>query len=409
MANLLPTEYWDFSFRDMIRGVIVAQARELAGRNPYIELPGVGRCLPVRSGRAAIVLALKALALPHGASVAVPLYCCPVVLTAIKAAGCRACFIDVDPATYCMSSADLAAKSAEIDAVIAVHMFGNVCDVPSLRCAAPGKPIIEDCAQALGSRLGDRAVGSFGEIAVFSFRSGKYISAGEGAVVFCSQNDLESRMAALIAKLPFPSRGEERTHVVKTFLRSKLRSKPLWGWVGTRLWSAYGKKVHVTSQAQIELTQIFRTDYSTTLLRLANLASAVAKQRSNAEYYLQNMAVDHKILCREKAKKFFNRLQFPLLLSSSAECEEFAACLQKEQISTARPYKDIASFAAEYHGYLGGCADAERIAQTVLVIPCNHSLKPKEVERILISMNRAWQMVNTRKGSASISSNAIHA
>jgi len=391
----------------MIRGIIAAQARELPSREPRIQLPGVGRCLPVRSGRAAIVLALKALSLPQYASVAVPLYCCPVILTAIKAAGCRACFIDVDPATYCMSSVDLAAKSAEIDAVIAVHMFGNVCDVPSLRCAAPGKPIIEDCAQALGSRLGDRAAGSFGDISVFSFRSGKYISAGEGAAVFCSQANLESRMVALVAGLPFPSRGEEIVHVIKTFLRSKLRSKPLWGWVGTRLWSAYGRRVHLTSQAPIRLARIYRTDFSTTLLRLANLSSAVAKQRLNAEYYLQNLAVDPKILCSEKAGEFFNRLQFPLLLSSSAECEKFAICLQKDHISTARPYKDIASFATEYHGYRGGCADAERIAQTVLVIPCNHSLKPKEVDRILMSVNRAWRMV--RKGSASISSNAVHA
>ena len=44
----------------------------------------------------------------------------------------------------------------EVDAVVAVHMFGNLCDMPGLRKAAPGKSFIEDCAQALGSRLGGR-------------------------------------------------------------------------------------------------------------------------------------------------------------------------------------------------------------------------------------------------------------
>src|SRR5215831_14018886 len=192
MMNLIHTEYWEYSLMDLVRGLRTAWSRRSPVRQSYIQMPGVGACLPIRSARAAIVLALKALALRPGASVAVPLYCCPVVLRAIKAAGCSARFIDVDPDTYCLSASDLAAKNSEIDAVIAVHMFGNVCNMPALREAAPGKPIIEDCAQALGSRLNDRPAGSLSEIAVFSFRSGKYVSAGEGGAIHCRDADLES-------------------------------------------------------------------------------------------------------------------------------------------------------------------------------------------------------------------------
>jgi dTDP-4-amino-4,6-dideoxygalactose transaminase len=90
----------------------------------------------------------------------------------------------VEPETYCLSAGDLSAKRSQIDAVIAVHMFGNLCDMPSLQEAAEGKPIIEDCAQSLGSKLDGRPAGSFGTIAAFSFRSGKYLSAGEGRSVF---------------------------------------------------------------------------------------------------------------------------------------------------------------------------------------------------------------------------------
>ena len=157
MFTLLPNELWDYGPVEAIRGLRTAVWSRHPSQRPTVHLPGLGQCLPVRSARAAIVLALKALALPAGASVAVPLYCCPVVFKAIKAAGCRPRFIDIDPETYCLSPADLAAKSSEVDAVIAVHMFGNLCNMPRLREAAAGKPLIEDCAQALGSSLDGRA------------------------------------------------------------------------------------------------------------------------------------------------------------------------------------------------------------------------------------------------------------
>ncbi len=404
MLKLLPTEYWDYGFTDMIRGLIAAQSSGRSCNDTCIEIPGVGRCLPIRSGRAGIVLALKALALPPGASIGVPLYCCPVVFSAIKAAGCRPCFIDVDSETYCMSAADLAGKSSNVDAVIAVHMFGNVCDIPALQRAAPGKPIIEDCAQALRSCIADRAAGSFGEISVFSFRSGKYLSAGEGGAVHCSRADIESRMLSLIEELPAPSRAEECVHVVKTYVRSLLRTKPLWGLIGDRLWSAYGKSVPVKLQAQVVLTQIYQADRYTAIRRLSVLPSLIARQRSNAEYYLQNSTVDYDVLCRERAGVCFNRMQFPLLLASSQERDEFSAYLRKNQVSTARPYRDIVAIAVGQYGYSGGCFQAERIAETVLVIPCNYALKPSEVERISTSMNGAWNGFTGRRRGADASS-----
>ena len=395
--NLLPTEYWEFDLPDLIRGVATAVFPGRAGIDPDIEIPGVGPSLPVRSGRVGIVLALKALGLPPGASVAVPLYCCPVVLRAIETSGYRAYFIEVDPDTYCISTADLATKSSTVDAVIAIHMFGNLCDIAAIRRAAPGKPVIEDCALALGSRFDSRAAGSLGDIAVFSFRSGKYISAGEGGAVFCSHPEIKTRISALIAGLPKPGPIDECVHVIKTYLRAKLRSRPLWGLIGHRLWSAYATKVSVKSQAPIVMTQTYETDRTVAIRRMSNLSSAIERQRSNADYYIQNSSVDSTLLCREQAGTFFNRMQFPLLFSTSAECEEFAAYLHNDLVGTSKPYKDIVAIASEYYGYRGGCPTAERVAGGVLTIPCNHALRPPDVERISSAMNRAWQRMSTRR------------
>ncbi len=200
-------------FSDIIRGMVAAlRPRETSG---MLYIPGLGNCIPARSARAAIVAAIKALDLPPGARIGVPLYCCPVVFKAIKAAGCTARFIDVEYSTYCMSAEDLSAKRAQVDAVIAVHMFGNLCDMPSLQEAAQGKPIIEDCAQSLGSKLDGRMAGSFGTIAAFSFRSGKYLSVGEGGALFSRDADIRSRLSQLISEMPVPGRAEECVHVAE--------------------------------------------------------------------------------------------------------------------------------------------------------------------------------------------------
>jgi perosamine synthetase len=404
MLSLIPTEHWDYGPGDMVRGLLVALSPRRTEKNTTIGIPGVGQSLPIRSGRAAIVVALKALGLQAGSSVAVPLYCCPVVLRAVAEAGFRVRFIDVDPKTYCMSATDLAAKSSEVDAIVAVHMFGNICDVPALQQAAPGKPVIEDCAQALDSRLGGRAAGSFGDIAVFSFRSGKYISVGEGGAVYCRCLDVESRLSKLIAELPASSRVDEVVHVVKTCLRSMLRTKPLWGFVGSALWNAYTHKVDYISQAPISLGQVYETDREMAIQRMTMLSRIVEAQRRNADHYLQNLNIGGDMLCAETPGAFFNRLQFPLLLPNSTQCSRLAERLRQSQISTARPYRDIAAIASEHYAYEGDCPQAERIAGTVLVIPCNYGLSMKEVERISTCINRAWAQIVGEGVGTSISS-----
>ena len=141
MLSLLPTENWEYKVSDIFRGFAASLGpRELSG---VLNLDGLGNCIPTRSARAGLVAAIKALDLLPGARIGVPLYCCPVVFKAIEMAGCKASFIDVESATYCMSAGDLFAKHSQVDAVIAVHMFGNLCDMPRLQDAAQGKPIIE--------------------------------------------------------------------------------------------------------------------------------------------------------------------------------------------------------------------------------------------------------------------------
>jgi len=385
MPSLQPTENWEYGFSDVVKGLAAALGREKV--NGRLHIPQIGDCIPTRSARVGLVAALKALDLPAGASIAVPLYCCPVVFKAVRAAGFSLQFIDVDPTTFCMSVEDLRAKSAQVDAVIAVHMFGNTCDMPGLIEAAQGKPMVEDCAQSLGSRIDGRMAGSYGTVSVFSFRLGKYLSVGEGGAVFSSNPRICSRLNQLIAEMPAHTPKAECAHVVETYIRSSLRSPPLYGLLGHRIWSLYNKRVAFAAQSPVILSQIFKADSAHTVARLSHLHSAIEQQRANAEYYLQTLNLDPETLCPEKAGAFYNRFMFPILLPSSRVRDWISAYLYRQQIDASQPYKNIAQDAAAHFGYTGDCTMAEHVAERVLVIPSHHRLKPNMVQYVAQRLN----------------------
>ena len=388
MLGLVPTEYWEYGLGDVIRGLAVALRPGKSDGEVYI--PEIGNCIPARSGRAAIIAIIKALELPRGARVGVPLYCCPVVFKAIKAAGCVPRYIDVNLDTFCMSPDDLSAKSSDVDAVIAVHMFGNVCDVPSLEEAVKGKPVIEDCAQSLGSKLGGRMSGSMGSISFFSFRSGKYLSVGEGAAIFSRQENVRRRLRELISAMPIPSRADECAHVGMTYLRSALRRKPLYGLVGYPLWSAYNKAVDHSEKSNIVLSQAYSTDLAIAMDRMKLLDSAISRQRANAEFYSRSLKLDSRMICREGDGTFYNRYLYPIIFYSKEDRDLMGNYLQKRGIAASKPYRDIAEVAAGYYGYTGDCPVSEQIARRVLAIPCNYSLRESDLEYIAQCVNEGW-------------------
>jgi perosamine synthetase len=394
MIDLLPVEHWEYAFSDIIRGLSVALGPMQLNGIFYIN--GLGNCILTRSARAALVVAIRALDLPPGARIGVPLYCCPVVFKAVEAAGCQTRFIDVDPTTYCMSAADLYAKRSQVDAIIAVHMFGNVCDMPGLQEAAQGTPIIEDCAQSLGSRLDGQITGSFGAVAAFSFRSGKYLSVGEGGALYSGREEMRSKLSQITANMPAPSRVEECAHVAKTYVRSMLRSKTLWGVVGHRVWYIYNKNVDYTAKSPLVLSRIYKTDRALAMQRLNLLDSVIDEQRDNADYYSRTLKLDPGMICSEKSGTFYNRYLYPITFHSSEQRDFIAAYLHSRHIDTAMPYKDITDVATAYYGYTGDCPVAEEVAKRVLVIPNNYSLKKSDVQRIAQILNAVWVEIKSR-------------
>lgn len=388
MIGLVPREHWEHSCCDLFRGLAAALGPK--GRGKVLHFSELGSCIPVRSGRAGLVAAIKALDLPPGARIGVPLYCCSVVFKAITVAGCTPLFLDIEPDTFCISPEDLSAKRSQTDAIIAVHMFGNLCNITKLKAEVQNKPIIEDCAQALGSKIEGRMAGSFSTIAFFSFRSGKYLSVGEGGALYTGDKDVRFRVSQFISDMYVPSRSEECAHAIKTYIKSVLRSRPLYGVAGYSLWHIINKKKNMSENSNVVLSQIHMADFNIIKKRLPWLDSLIKTQRANAEFYSNTLKLESGMLCFEKPGTFYNRYHYPITFPSTEHRDLVAAYLFNCKIDSIKYIADVVNVATKHYGYKGDCPVAERLSRRVLIIPSYYSLRERDVQRIAQSVNEAW-------------------
>jgi dTDP-4-amino-4,6-dideoxygalactose transaminase len=163
----------------------------------FARYVGAKHCIGVANGTDALELALRAVGVAAGARVATVANAGMYGTTAILAVGATPVFIDIDPNTLTMSPQALAA-AGPVDAVLVVHLYGRMADMPALTAAARGAVIIEDCAQSHGAVLQGRPAGSWGSAACFSFYPTKNLGAlGDGGAVVTSDSNLATRLRRL--------------------------------------------------------------------------------------------------------------------------------------------------------------------------------------------------------------------
>ena len=155
--------------------------------------------LGVSSGTAALSVAMGALAIGPGDEVLVPGLLWVSIVSAVVRTGAIPRLVDIDD-SFCMDPVDLERKiGPHTRAVVYVHIAGAPGRVDRVAeiCRGRGVALIEDCAQAAGAGLDGHAVGTFGDVGIFSFQLNKTITSGEGGVVVCERDDLFRRIVAM--------------------------------------------------------------------------------------------------------------------------------------------------------------------------------------------------------------------
>ena len=161
-------------------------------------LVGRKHAVAVSSGTAALQLALKVLQVGPDDDVLCPALSWPSPAHAIRLAGAKVQFVDVEPSEWnSTAEAFRAARSSNTKAAIVIDQFGNPARAAEIRDALGALPIIEDAACALGSRFDNGPCGSLGKVSCLSFHPRKVLTTGEGGMCLTDDDDVADKLRML--------------------------------------------------------------------------------------------------------------------------------------------------------------------------------------------------------------------
>jgi dTDP-4-amino-4,6-dideoxygalactose transaminase len=311
---------------------VTAFERELAG------WLGVEAVAAVASGSAALELALRAVGVGPGDEVVIPTYVCDALHHAVRRTGAAPVLADADPATLSMSAADARARlTPRTRALIVPHAFGLAADLEPFR--ALGVPLVEDCAQTLGARVGGRAVGTLGTLAVCSFYATKLLTTGEGGAV--------AGPAALVERVRDAREYDERTDLAPRG-NAKL----------TDLAAALGRS------------------------QLTRLDGFLARRRAIAARYRERL---RRAPCTAPPEAGDRHVYHRFVLETERSPERVQADLAARGVAARRPVFRPAHQALGLEGFPA----AERLWRRTVSIPCYPTLTDAEVDTVAAALTEA--------------------
>jgi perosamine synthetase len=162
----------------------------------FSDFIGCKHSTTVSNGTVALHLALLSLGIGPEDEVIVPTLTYIASVNSIKYTGAKPVFVDSLVNSWQMDPNDVSKKiTPKTKAVMAVHLYGHPCDMDTLTsiCKEHNLFLIEDCAEAIGSKYKGKHVGTFGDISTFSFFGNKTITTGEGGMVVTNDKTLYDR------------------------------------------------------------------------------------------------------------------------------------------------------------------------------------------------------------------------
>lgn len=184
----------------MDRGAFILQSDLLEFEASLAGFIGSGHAVGVANGTDGLIIALRAAGIGPGDEVIVPSHTYVASVASIHFAGATPVLVDCGPDHLVDPSAVAAAVTSRTTAIMPVQLNGRTCDMDALQAIADrhGLAIVEDAAQALGSKFKGRNAGTFGKAAAFSFYPAKLLGCfGDGGAVTTDDADLARKIFLL--------------------------------------------------------------------------------------------------------------------------------------------------------------------------------------------------------------------
>ncbi len=316
--------------------------------------------LAVQSGTAALHLALKSLGCGNKDSIVIPNFTCVSNISSVAQCGSMPVIIEVERDTLGIDF-DLLEKTIKRfkpKALQLVHVYGyparDTLKILKL-CKKYKIYVIEDASEALGAKIGDKKIGSLGDISVFSTRSEKMVGVGEGAIVSTNNKKLFEKIC-LLASRNAPFRRKKDAYWKKYYSDGEG-----YNYLMPHLLGAVGR-------AQIEK---FNND---TLVKKIKVGTYYRKIFNQKKFYSTQ-----KILKKNKAVYWLNSIYFEELTKNKVI--KLAVYLQEKGVEVRSgfwPMSDLKNFKSKY--VKGAKMISKEIFEKSIVLPSNTNLKKKDIK-----------------------------
>jgi len=337
----------------LLSGFLTNGPRTRAFEEAFAQRHEVDHAVAVANGTVALSAIYLALGIGPGDKVIVPSMTFISTATSVVHVGAEPIFADVDDTTFNLDVRDVErCITPRTRAIVAVHYGGQAANLAELAALAKaaGLFLIEDAAQAHGSRYRDKPVGGYGAAAMFSFTPTKNITTGEGGIV--TTNDAE--LAERVRLLRNHGQSAPYTHVLLGF-----------NWRITEMQAAMG------------------------IVQLGRLDEILARKRKNAKWMEQRLGncsgLRLPVVMPDRDHPY---MLYTLLLDRSRDA--VLHHLQSAGVE-ARLYFPPAHRQPIFGGQARSLPVTDDLAGRMLSIPFHSKLKPEELERIAISLERALE------------------
>ena len=367
-------------FRTALRG-LRAPFPEV-GRSWFSPFDGLELdVFPTAQGREAEYALLRALRLPEGARVGVPVFTHPVVWQTIAAAGLRPVFLDTDPVTLGLDLADLKKKSDRLDCLILIHAFGYPANYRAVAEVMQDRPILEDCAHALGSTYRGRPLGSLGNGSFFTFLFSKSLRAGGGGCAVTRDAELAGEVEKLLRLGKEETVLEGVSHAVANLLLALAYTKPCYS-ILTLLTSSrlYRRTANRMSYRVASSLRMRRSDWGVVAARMASWNADSGKTAALCAAVRARLPSGWH-LPPEPDSGEWNHWLLPVRAPTEAAAVRGIATMRRRGVGARFIYLYSPESAREW-GYAGDCPQAERLSRAVFLVPCHGGLSSRERQKI---------------------------
>ena len=395
------------------RGIARGQSEVERFRAELQRFFGVKHCFLVSSGKAGLALILQSLLTMHPErdEVIIPAFCCYSVPSAITRAGLKIRLCDVNPETLDFNFDELdmrlngfrdaagvpAANPSEpltenrtpknpgrLLAVVSTHLFGLSSDVLRVRelLHGTGVTVVEDAAQALGTKSDGRPLGTIGDVGFFSLGRGKAFSTVEGGIIVTDRDDLAENIRLRLGSTP-PYSVWEQLKLVLSAAALAIFQNPRFFWFPKLLpFLRVGDTIY-DPNFKIRRYSTFQAGLSRDWLRLLKEYSD-KRQETSALWALASKP--GVFLHYSKPTKNSNAafIRFPIRLASFDMWQRLRLTSEREGLGVMVTYPGAINRIEELKHKLGleQFPSAQKLAREILTLPVHPLLSRQDIARI---------------------------